>query len=145
MTGLNDVMSRQHGVYRAYFNSKDLGELALPPEIRSDCEVVKVPVYDDDSAAGYDEIGSVPRLFGSVVLRLFAAETVWKLIAGNDGNAGELALHPAANSKCGILVFPVAHLLPRWEFSPTTAGAHTLSVYFQLKSDPAGKIFYYMS
>ena len=140
MTGLNDVLSRRYGIYRAGFAGRDLGEMALAPEICTDCEIVKVPVCDENSASGYDEIGNVPRLFGSAALRLFATDTVWKTVAENSGSAGELTVE----SEHCKLVFPVAHLLPRWEFAPTSAGAHTLCIHFQLKSDSTGKIFYYI-
>ncbi len=143
MTGLNDAVSRKYGVYRADFNGMDLGELALPPEIHTDCEIIKMAVQDDNAPAGYDEISNVPRLSGRVKLSLFAGDAIWLLVAENNGIAGKLTLHPDQGTICGMLIFPAAYLLPRWEFIPTAAGAHTLTIHLQLKSDAAGKIFYY--
>ncbi len=142
MDRITESCSRHCGSYRAEFAENDLGMLVVPPEIRADYESVKFSVQMANSASGYDRVSNNARLFGEIKLSLAVRAELWQFLESQEWNSGELVLSPVGLSQCAFLRFPLAELLPRWEFEPAGTGSHVICLHWQLKADSAGKLFY---
>ncbi len=139
MDKLDDIFSQWRGKFRAFFRSADLGELALPPEIRTDYSVIKVPVSAGNNYPG--QVESLPQLSGSVNLKLKSPGAGLELLSGEIFQRGELKLLPEMSRFGKTIIFPAAKLLPRWEFEPSFAGEHILTLHFELNQSESGKLF----
>ena len=139
MSKLNDLSSQWRGKFRAFFKELDLGDLALPPEIRADYSVIRVSVLTENNAPG--SVESRPQLSGTIALKLKSPEIGLELLSGENCQTGELKLLPELSRLGKTIIFPSAKLLPRWEFEPSFTGEHVLSLHFELNQSESGKLF----
>ena len=140
MSKLNDLSAQWRGKFRAFFKARDLGDLALPPEIRADYSVIKIPVLTENNAPS--SVESRPQLSGTIALKLKSPEIALELLSSEESQTGELKLHPELSRFGKTIIFPSARLLPRWEFEPSFTGEHILSLHFELKQSESGKLFF---
>lgn len=138
---LQDTTSRQRGRYRAEFSGEDLGFLGAPPKISAGYECIAMPVSDTSAPAGYSEVETPARLSGKVYLTLGAVAEALQLLSDLP-EPGVLILRPEFPGTGQTLRFPVAKILPQWEFVPGTSGNHTVQMCLKITADAAGKLFY---
>lgn len=141
MSRLNELLERRRGKYKAVYGGRELGTLALPPEIRAgyDSEHFTIHALPSKKLEGYSEKRA------EITLHLTNVAKGFELLAGDISEENKLLLS-AVNEGSGVtLEFPEARLLPKWEFEPALNSDHTLVMHFYARCAAEGKLFYFMT
>ena len=141
MGNLWDLMEVSRGKYRAFYGGNDLGELASPPEIKADYEsrtlLVHDPVLPSRTLEGKAELHAL------ITLKLRAVSRGLELLSSRGEETAELLLKNGGRNEKLQLNFPCVRLLPSWEFIPSFAGEHIITLKFSALMDQSGRLFYF--
>jgi len=140
MNCIKDIINHRHGRFRAFFDGRDLGELASPPEIRAGYEAANFAVQGDSVFAR--TIEAAPELSAVIKIRVKAVQQALELLEQQPGAQGKLLLKNPDCRPVMQLLFPDCRLQPAWEFAPAFTGEHHILLQFSAKCDSAGKLFY---
>lgn len=139
MSVLKEFFETRRGIYRAYFKDKDLGQLALPPEIKSDYD--SAVFMTKENGTGIRE--SYTEIFANISLHLKSVIRGFNLLDSMPLPTGELILKNPEKNNLMELNFPLCQLLPIWNFSPSFTGDHHLTLKFKASVPQNGKLFYF--
>ena len=141
MNRLQEILNISRGRYRAFYRKEDLGKLAAPPEIRAGYDAVKLTVHNENNFSR--QLEGEPEISAKITLKLNAVGKALQLLSSLPFEAGELYLKNGDSADSEELYFPVSRLLPEWEFEPSFAGEHLITIRFRAKADETGKLFYW--
>ena len=141
MGHLRDLLENRRGKFRAYYKSVDLGELASPPEVKAGFDLHTLQIHDPILSSRILEGHS--GIHASVQLKLKAVCRALELLSDIPDESGALELRNTETGQPMKLLFPESRLLPSWEFVPTFAGDHLITLKFSAYSDSKGKLFYF--
>ncbi|MBE6365676.1 MAG: hypothetical protein E7053_08010 [Lentisphaerae bacterium] len=141
MGSLKDVLEVSRGKFRAFCNENDLGELALPPEIKAGYRAENFVIHDlvlpSRTLEGNAEIHA------QITLKLKCLPRALAMLDAPPAENMVLKLQNDSGNPPLTLIFPACKLLPVWEFAPGFTGEHLITLKFSAVCDPQGKLFYY--
>lgn len=140
MSKLNDLLERRRGRYRAEFGGSDLGELASPPEINADYDSEKFTIH----ALPSRKLEGCSEKYAEITLKLKGVSRGFGLLSSPPETLKTLKLHTPDETGSGVtLEFPESELLETWQFEPSFAGDHILTLHFLSRCGANGQLFYF--
>ena len=139
MSRLNEFLERRRGRCQAVFGSRELGELASPPEIKAGYDAERFTIH----ALPSKKLEGCSEKRAEITLKLKSVNRGFALLSEKSDYLLPLTLKTSITDDSGVLEFPETQLLPEWEFEPSFTGDHILILHFLSRCGANGQLFYF--